>query len=71
MQYYKQLEQYLWKCLLKKESFELCLEVREGGEIPQTVRQRIPLKERSLADLRLRLGICKSFSFDDRRVREV
>ena len=25
----------LWKCLLKKESFELGFEVREGGEIPQ------------------------------------
>ena len=33
---------HLWKCLLKKESFELCFEVREGGEIPQAGRQRIP-----------------------------
>ena len=32
----------LWKCLLKKESFELGFEVREGGEIPQAGRQRIP-----------------------------
>ena len=31
-----------WKCLLKKESFELGFEVREGGEIPQAGRQRIP-----------------------------
>ena len=32
----------LWKCLLKKESFELGFEVREGGEIAQAGRQRIP-----------------------------
>ena len=32
----------VWKCLLKKESFELGFEVREGGEIPQAGRQRIP-----------------------------
>ena len=32
----------LWKCLLKKESSELGLEVREGGETPQAGRQRIP-----------------------------
>ena len=32
----------LWKCLLKKESFELGFEVREGGEIPQAGRQQIP-----------------------------
>ena len=32
----------LWKCLLKKESFELGFEVREGGEVPQAGRQRIP-----------------------------
>ena len=32
----------LWKCLLKKESFELGFEVRQGGEIPQAGRQRIP-----------------------------
>ena len=32
----------LWKCLLKKESFELGFEVREGGEIPIAGRQRIP-----------------------------
>ena len=32
----------LWKCLLKKESFELGSEDREGGEIPQAVRQQIP-----------------------------
>ena len=28
--------------LLKKESFELGFEVREGGDIPQAGRQRIP-----------------------------
>ena len=27
---------------MKKESFELGFEVREGGEIPQAGRQRIP-----------------------------
>ena len=32
----------LWKRLLKKESFEPGFEVREGGEIPQAGRQRIP-----------------------------
>ena len=32
----------LWKCLLKKEIFELGFEIREGGKIPQTGRQRIP-----------------------------
>ena len=32
----------LWKCLLKTESFEMGFEVREGGEIPQASRQRIP-----------------------------
>ena len=32
----------LWKCLLKEESFELGFAVREGGEIPQAGRQRIP-----------------------------
>ena len=26
----------LWKCLLKKESFELGFEVREGGKIPRS-----------------------------------
>ena len=31
----------LWKCLLKKESFELGYEVREGGEIPHAGRQWI------------------------------
>ena len=29
------------------------------------------LKKRSPTDMRLRLGIFKSFSFDDRKVREV
>ena len=33
---------HLWKCLLKKESFELGFEVREGEEVPQAGRQRIP-----------------------------
>ena len=32
----------LWKCLLKKESFELGFEVGEGGQIRQTGRQGIP-----------------------------
>ena len=32
----------LWKRLLKKESFELDFEVREGGDIPQAGRQGIP-----------------------------
>ena len=32
----------LWKCLSKRESVELGFEVREGGEIPQAGRQRIP-----------------------------
>ena len=32
----------LWKCLLKKESFELGFEVTQGGEIPQAGRQQIP-----------------------------
>ena len=32
----------LWKCLLKKESFELSFEVRDDGEILQTDRQQIP-----------------------------
>ena len=31
-----------WKCLLKKESFELGFEVREGGESLQACRQQIP-----------------------------
>ena len=67
----------LWQCLLKKGSFELGFEVRGGGEIPQVGRQRVPdswalkLKEQSPTDLRLRLGIFKSFSFDDRRVRKI
>ena len=44
-----------WKCLLKKKSFELGFEVREGGEIPQAGRQRIPdswgnQTERAVAD---------------------
>ena len=33
---------HLWKCLSKKESFELGFEVREGWEIPQAGWQRIP-----------------------------
>ena len=41
----------------------------EGNEF-QTVGA-MKLKERSPTDLRLRLGIFKSFSFDDVRVREV
>ena len=67
----------LWKCLLKKESFELGFKVREGGEIPQAGRQRIPdswgnkPKERSPTDLRLRVGIFNGFPFDGRRMREV
>ena len=67
---------HLWKCLLKKESFELGFEVREGGKFRklagsefQTVGA-MKLKEQSPTDLRLRLGILKSFSFDDRRTRE-
>ena len=32
----------LWNCLLKKERSELGFDVREGGEIPQAGRQRIP-----------------------------
>ena len=32
---------HLWKCLLKKDSFELGFEVREDGEILQAGRQRI------------------------------
>ena len=32
----------LWKCLLKKDRFELGFGVREGGEIPQAGRQQIP-----------------------------
>ena len=35
----------LWKCLLKKESFELGFEIEvreEEGEIPQAGRQQIP-----------------------------
>ena len=35
----------LWKCLLKKESFEWGFEVSEGGEIPQAGRQQIPDSE--------------------------
>ena len=31
----------LWKCPLER-SFELSFELREGGKIPQTGRQRIP-----------------------------
>ena len=31
-----------WKGLLKKEGFGLSFELREGEEIPQTGRQRIP-----------------------------
>ena len=41
-----------------------------GGNEFQTVGA-MKLKERSPTDLRLRLGIFKSFSFDDVRVREV
>ena len=33
----------LWKCLLKKDSFELGFEVREGGEIK--VNGRVESKE--------------------------
>ena len=32
----------LWEWLLKKESLELGLKLREGGQIPQTGRQQIP-----------------------------
>ena len=32
----------LWKCLFKEDSFKPRFEVREGGEIPQAGRQRIP-----------------------------
>ena len=32
----------LWQSLLKRESFERGLEFKEGGDIPQTGRQRIP-----------------------------
>ena len=52
------VRQDLWKCLLKKESFKLGFEVREGGEIPQSGKQRIPdswgneLKEQSPTDFR-------------------
>ena len=67
----------LWKCLLKKESFELGFEVRRGGEIWQAYRQRISdssgnQTERTV-DSRFDIAfrIFKSFSFDDGRVREV
>ena len=33
---------YLWKCLLKEESFKLGFEAREGEEILQVGRQWIP-----------------------------
>ena len=65
----------LWKCLLKKESFELGFEVRECGEILQAGEYQtagaMKLKGQSPTDLRLRLGIFKSFSFDDRRVHDI
>ena len=32
----------LWKCLLKRECFELGFEVGQGGEIPRAGRQQIP-----------------------------
>ena len=62
---------------VKKKSFELDFEVRNDGEIPQMAGSEfqtvgaMELKERSPTDLRLRLGIFKSFSLEDRWVREV
>ena len=67
----------LWNCLLKKESFELGFEVREGGEIPQAIRQRIPdswgnESERTVANrFEIEFMDFKSFSCYDRRVHEV
>ena len=67
----------LWKCLLKKESFELGFEIRKGGRFRRLAGKEfqtvgaMTLKERSPEDLRLRLGIFKSLSFDVRRMREV
>ena len=67
----------LWKCLLKKESFELGLSSERVGGFRklagsefQTVGA-MKLKELSPTHSKLRLGIFTSFSFDDRRVREV
>ena len=62
---------------MKKESFELGFEIRKGGRFRrlagkefQTVGS-MKLKERAPTYLRVRLWIFKSFSFDDRRVREI
>ena len=67
----------LWECQLKKESFELGFEVREGGEIPQAGGQPIPdcwdnETERAVANrFEIVFRDFQVFSFDDRRVREV
>ena len=52
---------------MKKESFELGFDVKEGGEIPQAGRHEfqtvgaMKLKEQSPTDLKLHLGIFKFF----------
>ena len=41
---------HLWKCLLKKGSFELSFKVREGGEFPKAGRQRIQVGMQRIPD---------------------
>ena len=67
----------LWKCLLKKESFELGFEAERVGRFHKLAGNEcqtdrvMKLKERSPTDLRLCLGIFNSFSLEDQRVLEV
>ena len=67
----------LWKYLLKKDSFELGFEVREGGEIPQAGRQQIPYirgneTERTVtSSFEIAFRDFQEFFVDDQRVREV
>ena len=67
----------LWKCLLKKDSFQLGFEVREGGEILRAGRQRIPdiwgnETERPVASsFEIAFRDFQEFLVDDQSVRDV
>ena len=66
----------LSKVLSKEESLELDSELRMSVDILQlltnaTTDRAMKLKERSPTDFRLCFEIFKSFSLEDRRVREV
>ena len=67
----------LWEDLSKQQSFELSVKSVRVGRLRKLAGSEVQtdgvmkLKELSPADFKQHLGIFKSFSFEDRRVRDV